>query len=176
MWLTYSEMPSEFYGEQFAHNRWSACDHNTHCSHSQFAAVVDMTVNVMNKAQSPQTTSLVASHRHAHRHAFSSGQAVICKRQAQRRQQIHFSSSRGHNPVLAVAASDVGHCAGDQKVCPGVTCLWQGTSGRSEPIARKKSGPATDRCCIALLQQVMASSLQSNSRQVSETVPVSCYT
>ena len=145
-----------------------------------------MTVNVMNKAQSPQTTSLVASHRHAHRHAFSSGQAVICKRQAQRRQQIHLSSSRSHNPVLAVAASDVGHkgCAGDQKVCPGVTCLWQGTSGRSEPITRKKSGPATDRCCIALLQQVMASShprttegpLQSNSRQVSETVPVSCYT
>ncbi|KAA6429783.1 MAG: hypothetical protein FRX49_00215 [Trebouxia sp. A1-2] len=66
-----------------------------------------MTMNVMHKTQTPQTT-LVASHRHARRHAFSSGRAMTCKRQAQRRQQVRANTGRGHNAVLAVAALDVG--------------------------------------------------------------------
>jgi hypothetical protein len=90
-----------------SNNCCSASVHNSHCCHSEFAVVAYMTVNVMHKTQAPQTT-LVASHRHAHRHAFSSGRAMTCKRQAQRRQQIRVNTSRGHNPVLAVAASDVG--------------------------------------------------------------------
>ena len=64
-------------------------------------------MNVMHKTQAPQT-ALVASHRHAHRHAFSSGRAMTCKRQAQRRQHVRANTGRGHIPVLAVAASDVG--------------------------------------------------------------------
>jgi len=64
-------------------------------------------MNVMHKTQAPQTT-LVASQRHAHRHAFSSGRAMTCKRQAQRRQNVRANTGRGYNPVLAVAASDVG--------------------------------------------------------------------
>ncbi|KAL0030841.1 hypothetical protein WJX77_009090 [Trebouxia sp. C0004] len=33
---------------------------------------------------------------------------MTCKRQAQRRQQIRANTGRGHNPILAVVASDVG--------------------------------------------------------------------
>lgn len=64
-------------------------------------------MNVMHKTQAPDAT-LVASHRHAHRQAFSSGRAMTCKRQAQRRQHVRANTTRGPNPVLAVAASDVG--------------------------------------------------------------------